>query len=147
MIGPICSRTVYLASPDETVDEAAQRMRQEDVGTLAVVDDDRKPIGLLTDRDVVVRCIADGRDPKHTRIEDVMSAPVVSAPEGTPIEDALARMAAGARRRIVVTDAEGRLAGILSLDDVLELLAEEGETIGRLLRQLHPERSPGLARG
>jgi CBS domain-containing protein len=145
MIGRICTRTVYFASPDETVDEAAQRMRQEDVGTLVVVDDDRKPIGLLTDRDVVVRCVADDRDPKRTYIEDVMSAPVVSAPEATPIEDALARMATSARRRIVVTDAEGRLAGILSLDDVLELLAEEGGTIGRLLRQLQPDREPRYA--
>ena len=55
-------------------------------------------------------------------------------PETTPIDDAIGRMASQSLRRLVVTDANGRLAGILALDDVLELLAEEGEAVGRLLR-------------
>lgn len=138
MIGRICTRSVYIAAPGETVFEAARRMREADVGTLVVVDADRAPIGILSDRDIALRCVAEGLEPKSTAIEAVMTAPVRSTPETTPIEDALQIMAGVPLRRLVVTDAEGGLVGILALDDVLELLAEEQGTIGRLLRQLSP---------
>ena len=99
---------------------------------------DGAPIGMLSDRDIALRCVAEGLDPKTTAIEAVMTAPVRSVPETTPIEDALQLMANAPLRRLVVTDAKGGLAGILALDDVLELLAEEQATIGRLLRRLSP---------
>ena len=69
-----------------------------------------------------------------------MTAPAVCIPESTPIEDALSRMVGIPARRLVVTDADGRLAGILALDDVAELLAEEAERIGRLLARRGPAR-------
>lgn len=121
---------------------AAARMRAEEVGTLVVVEDGNRPVGLITDRDIVTRCVAEARIPGQTRIEDVMSTPAICAPEDTPIEDALARMASLPQRRLVVTDARGLLVGLLALDDVLELLAEEAHTIGKLVRRLPAE--PGL---
>lgn len=134
-VGRICVRTVHVASADESVREAARRMREADVGTLVVVDDKRSPLGVVTDRDVALRCVAAGRDPDATPIAAVMTAPAQCVAEATAIEDALAHMAGNEARRLVVTDDAGRLAGILALDDVLELLAEEAAVIGRLLRR------------
>ncbi len=137
-VGRICVRTVSVASPDEPVREAARRMREADVGTLVVVDGKRNPMGILTDRDVTLRCVAEGRDPDTTSVADVMTTPVLCVSESSPIEEALGRMAGIAGRRLAVTDDEGHLAGILALDDVMELLVEEAESIGRLLQRRRP---------
>jgi CBS domain-containing protein len=133
--GRLCVRRVVFADAGESVREAALRMAREEVGTLVVLDAERRPSGILTDRDVVVRCVAPGRDPAATPIADVMSAPVATLGEATPIEDALERMRVLRVRRLPVVDAQGALVGILALDDVLELLAEESATIGALLRR------------
>jgi len=139
--GSICIRTVVIAGVDESVREGARRMAREDVGALVVLDEAGKLIGMLTDRDVVVRCLAAGRDPVTTTIVEVMTAPVVAVQETTPIEDALSKMVGARVRRLPVLDEKGELVGILALDDVLELLAEETATIGRLLRRA-PLRRP-----
>jgi len=104
-LGRICTRTVSIASPEESVAVAAGRMAEHGV------DADATPIG------------------------DVMSTPVATVHESTPIEDGLARMAAVPARRLVVTDDRGGLVGVLALDDVLDLIAEEAGAIGRLLRR------------
>lgn len=132
-VGRICSRVVVTARPDETVREAAIRMDRRAVGTLVVVDEKTHPVGILTDRDVAVRCVGGRLDPDVTEVADIMTAPVRGVAEETPIEDALSRMAAAATRRLVVVDAEDRLLGLLAMDDVLDLLAEEASDIGRLL--------------
>lgn len=132
-VGRICVRSVVVAEPDETVRDAARRMRSEEVGTLVVLDSDDRPEGILTDRDVVVRCVAEYEDPDAMPVSVAMTGPARTIPEEAPIEDALSLMAAGGTRRLVVTDDDDRLVGMLALDDVLDLLAEEVETIGRLL--------------
>lgn len=137
-VGRICSREVILAAPDETVADAAARMDREKVGTLVVTDEERRPVGILTDRDVALRCVGRGLDPHATEVADVMTAPVRTVTEGTAIEDALSFMASGAHRRLVVTDGGERLVGIVALDDVLDLLVEEATTIGRILRGQEP---------
>lgn len=104
------------------------------MGTLVVVDDDERPIGMLTDRDIVVRCLAERLDPDTTQIGDVMSVPVCSLLEDTPIESGLATMARVGVRRAAMIDPDGRLTGVLAVDDVLELLAEEVGSVGALLR-------------
>lgn len=136
--GRICVRSVHVAAPHESVREAARRMREADVGTLVVMVDERSPVGILTDRDVTLRCVAEARDPDATPISSVMTSPVHCVTESTPIEEALRRMAGLAARRLAVTDDAGRLVGLLALDDVLELLVEEAEAIGHLLRRRGP---------
>lgn len=133
-VGRICSRVVVTAVPDETVREAAIRMGRHDVGTLVVVEEGSVPIGILTDRDVALRCVGRSLDPDATGVGDIMSAPVTTVEEGTSIDDAVARMAAGGTRRLVVTGPDDRLVGILAMDDVLDLLAEEATGLGRILR-------------
>jgi len=131
--GAICMRSVQVAWSEETVRAVTRRMAKADVGTVVVVGDGKRPLGILTDRDVTLRCVAKDRDPDTTEVGAVMSSPAACIDESTPIEQALARMAGEKVRRLVVVDSAQALVGILALDDVLELLAEEAATIGRLL--------------
>jgi CBS domain-containing protein len=138
-IGRICLRDVELADVDETVAVVAARMAKRNVGTLVVLDADKRPQGIVTDRDLVMRVLAPARDPRASRVGDVMSpAPHVIA-ETAPIEEALTRMRAGGFRRLPVVDAAERLVGIVSLDDVLGLLAEEMVQVGALLARETPQ--------
>ncbi len=131
--GAICTRLVHVVGPQETVLQAARLMQKEGVGTVVVVGDGRRPLGIVSDRDVAVRCVALERDAATTTVRELMSGPVAGVSESTPIEDALARMATMHTRRLLVVDREGALVGVLSLDDVLELLAEEAVSIGRVV--------------
>lgn len=131
--GALCVRSVQIASPDESARAAARRMAKEGVGTVVILGLEQRPVGILTDRDVALRCVAEGRDPDATSVGSLMTAPPTCVHESTPIETALARMAGASVRRLVVVDDDGRLVGILALDDVLELIAEEAAAIGRLL--------------
>jgi CBS domain-containing protein len=139
-VGRICSRVVVTVSSNESIRVAAQRMAEKDVGTLVVVDPNRvsEAVGIITDRDLAIRCIGGGLDPDQTQVSKVMTAPVQSVDEETSIEEALSRMAGAATRRLVVTGTGRSLVGILSLDDVLELLVEEAASIGRLLEKQRP---------
>jgi CBS domain-containing protein len=137
-VGRICQRHVDLAEPEETVRMAAERMRQRSVGTLVVLDEERRPAGIVTDRDLVLRVIAAGLDPEETLVKDVMTEAPRTVTDETPIEDTVALMRSGAFRRVPVVDVEGQLAGLVSVDDVLALLAEEFTSIGELLRKESP---------
>jgi CBS domain-containing protein len=138
--GRTCSRTVATVRPEETVRVAARRMAELDVGTLVVRDGDgtNAPTGIVTDRDIAVRCVGGGYNPDKTPVAKIMTVPVRVIDESVPIEDAMERMAETGARRLVVTGEGKQLVGILSLDDVLELLAQELGPISRLLRQQQP---------
>lgn len=137
-VGRICQREVDLADPGENVRNAAERMRQRTVGCLVVVDDEKRPIGMITDRDLALRVVADGLDPFTTPVARVMTAPAKTISEKTPIEMALGLMRSGAFRRTPVVDADGRLVGIVTLDDILMLLADEFRQVGELLERETP---------
>jgi CBS domain-containing protein len=139
-VGKICSRVLATASPDETVRAAARRMAEYEVGDLVVLDVDRhtRAIGMVTDRDIVLRCVAAKLDPDQTRVADVMTAPAQAVAETTSIEGALSLMAKTGTRRLVVTGDGERVVGIVSLDDVLQLLSEEAGAIGRLVKRQTP---------
>jgi CBS domain-containing protein len=131
-----------VANGDESVQSAAQRMQARRVGTLVVIDSDQKPIGLVTDRDLAVRVVAAGRDPQATTVDQVMSPAPITIREETSIETSLTRMRSGACRRLPVVDQDGKLVGLVSLDDILELLSEEFQQIGELLEEEAPVRLP-----
>ena len=137
-VGRICTRSVDLADPDEAVQAAASRMNTRNVGTLLVIDEQKCPIGILTDRDLAVRVVGKGLDPNTTTVESVMSPTPDSVSESTPIETALAAMRARSHRRLPVVDSEGKLVGLVSLDDILDLLSEEFQDIGKLIRTESP---------
>jgi len=139
-VARICVRQVDIAEASESVLEAACRMRERGVGTLVIVDDAGRPAGLLTDRDLALRVVAAGGDSRVTSVGDVMTAHPRTVSESTPIESALSLMRSGSFRRLPVVNEDAKLVGILTLDDVLGLLAEEFTLIGALLeRQAPPE--------
>ena len=132
-VGKICTRITHTVEPNESVRAAAERMTERDVGTLVAVDEEGRPLGIVTDRDLVTRVLGENLDPATLTIGTVMSSPPVSVEEETPIESALSLMAERGVRRLVVVDGDGRLIGILSLDDAVELLVEEVAAVGRVL--------------
>lgn len=137
-IGAICVREVDTAEPSESALVAARRMHDRKVGTLVVVDADGAPVGLLTDRDLTVRVLAAGRDPLGTSVADAMTAKPRTVREDASLEDVLMLMRITRCRRLPVVDAQSRLVGLVSLDDILQLLAEEFREIGGLLEQESP---------
>ncbi len=137
-VGRICVREVDLADAEETVAQAAKRMHQRAVGTLVILDQAKQPIGILTDRDLVERVLAAGLNPLRTAVGEVMTRNPKTILEDESIESSLTRMRSGCFRRLPVVDHGGRLVGLLSLDDVLMLLAEEFDDVGRLLKRETP---------
>lgn len=135
----ICRHEVDVISPAESVQTAAGRMHGRKVGTLVVVDADEVPVGIVTDRDICVRVVAEGRDAAGTSVGDIMTPCPETVREQTSLEDALRRMRAGAFRRLPVVNARDQLVGLLSLDDVLRVLAHELSQIERLVEQESPD--------
>ena len=137
--GNICRRDVDTAKYDESVFDTARRMRDRQVGTVIVVDE-KRPIGILTDRDLTVRVLAAGLDPQTTRVSEVMTPSPTTIQEEDAIATALGCMRSGRFRRLPVVARDGSLLGILALDDVLVLMAEELAEVGPLLRREAPHR-------
>lgn len=139
-IGQICNRDTVIVRKDESVVDAAKLMREFHVGSVVVVEDAEggvKPVGILTDRDLVVEILAAELGPNTVAVGDIMSFELATAQENDGLWDTLQRMRAKGVRRMPVIDAQGFLTGILSSDDLLELLAEE---LGQLVRIIGKER-------
>ena len=102
---------------DEPVAAAARLMRERNIGAMPVCDPDGRLVGMLTDRDIVIRCIASDRNAAETRVADIMTTGAVVAETKEPLEDALQRMEREQIRRLPVTE-NGRLVGMISLADV-----------------------------
>jgi signal-transduction protein with cAMP-binding, CBS, and nucleotidyltransferase domain len=113
-------------------------MHQRAVGTLVVVNDAAQVVGMVTDRDLVSRVLAKGRDPTLTSVGDIMTVSPKTVSEETSIESALLIMRSGRFRRIPVVGRDNTLVGLITLDDILMLLAEEFWQIGRLLTRETP---------
>jgi CBS domain-containing protein len=137
-VGRICTRYVDLADADETVQAAARRMFERQVGTLVILDRANRPVGILTDRDLVLRVVAQGKDPRQTQVGEVMTRDPKMISEGAPIEQALALMRSGSFRRLPVIGSDETLVGLVSLDDILSLLAEEVAQVGILMEKEMP---------
>jgi CBS domain-containing protein len=128
-IGEICNREVVVAHRDTGLVEAARLMREHHVGSLVIVVErrsERVPVGILTDRDIVVAVVAKELDPRGLTVGDVINAGgVMVVREQDGLADALRVMRDKGVRRVPVVTKSGALAGILAVDDVLELVGEE----------------------
>jgi len=127
-IGELCNREVVFATRKTSIIEAAQLMRQYHVGDLVVVDlvdDKRTPVGVVTDRDIVIEIVGESLSVDDFTVADIMSRQLISVPETEGVIETIRLMRAHGIRRIPVTNAEGGLEGIVSVDDMLDLLAEE----------------------
>ena len=123
-IESLLRRPVCTLSAEATCQEAAQLMRDEGVGCVVVAENER-PRGIVTDRDLVTRVIAAGREPAKTLLREVMSAEPVFLGRERGFAQLLATMRQQGVRRVPVVDDEGRLEGVVSLDDLLPLLADQ----------------------
>jgi CBS domain-containing protein len=138
-------QTVFCAG-DETVQGAALLMRKHHVGDVVVIDQAsglRVPVGIITDRDIVISVIALGLDPASLLVSDIMSDELLTANEDDDVNETIDRMRFRGIRRVPVVDASGHLTGIVSVDDVLEFLAEEMGELSRISshQQAHEKRA------
>jgi CBS domain-containing protein len=116
-INEIMTLDVEVIRPDAPISEAAEKMKNLDVGPLPVCDGQRL-VGMVTDRDIVLRAVAEGRDPNTTKVEDVMSPQVAYCFEDQRVEEAAQMMEARQIRRLPILDREKQLVGIVSLGDI-----------------------------
>lgn len=126
-ISEIMTREVQLASPKQTVQQAAQLMADHDVGCIPVADDDRL-VGMLTDRDICVRAVAAGKNPGRCKVGEVMSAHVKYVFDDETTEDLARNMSTLQVRRLPVLNREKRLVGIVSLGDLATINGTAEET-------------------
>jgi CBS domain-containing protein len=135
--GDICTRSVTFVSRNVTVDEAARLMREHHVGSVVVVDEaaeGRIVVGMLTDRDIVTAIVAKVVDPSIVSVGEAMSADVVTAREDDSIIDLLGRMRRNGVRRVPIVDAKGALIGLVALEDLLEIVAQEVDLVVNAMR-------------
>ncbi len=129
----LMTREVQFVNSTDDIAMAARKMKDMNIGLIPVMDDGA-PRGLLTDRDIVIRTIAEGRDPSRTRVSEVMTRDVVFCHEDDDPKDVVKMMMDHKIRRILVKDDNDRVTGVLSLGD----LASEGfvKEAGKTLREV-----------
>lgn len=129
-IAEVMTRKVDLTDPDATLQEAARTMADDDVGFLPVGENDRV-VGMITDRDIAVRAVAAGLDPKTTRVREIMTGRVLYCFEDEDIEIAAASMGREHVRRLPIVNRRKRLVGVVSLGDIAvkHNPAEAGKTL------------------
>jgi len=136
-IGEICSREVVVATRDTTVAAAAQLMRHHHVGTLVVCEtangSRRIPLGIVTDRDIVIEVVAPELRADTITLGDIMDPEFVTARETEGVVQTLEIMRYKGVRRLPITGPDGELVGIASIDDLLGVLAEELTDIAKIL--------------
>lgn len=135
-IGEICTREVVVAPVTTSVDAAAELMRRHHVGDLVVVEErggSQIPIGIVTDRDIVVEVIALGLDPKALTVGEIMAQELVTGEENDGILDTLQIMRTKGVRRLPILAEDGSLLGIVTVDDLIEVFAEELTDLARVI--------------
>ena len=128
------TNTVYTVSPNAPVSEVVRLMVSHNLGDVVVVDD-QKPVGMLTDRDILVRVTAAGLNAKETRVRVVMSTPPIMVRRTEDLNVAIALMSRHGIRRLPIVDDGGRLCSILTLDDLLLLGLEDCPDLSGIVRQ------------
>jgi CBS domain-containing protein len=146
LVSALCQLEVACCGLQTTILEAAVLMRHKHVGDLVVVSndaEDRAPLGIITDRDIVLEVLGAGRDPAKTTVGEIIRRPVVLVNQDDDAGQALEQMQSHGVRRVPVVDHHGRLCGIITADDLLKSLAADAnrlvETISR--EQTHEQRA------
>jgi CBS domain-containing protein len=136
-IGEICSREVVFATRDMTVRTAARLMRHHHVGSLVVVDEmnggRRLPVGIVTDRDIVVELTAMDLDANALTVGDIMGEELITARESEGLLEAMEIMRYKGVRRLPIVGVDGQLVGIVTIDDLFEVLAEQMTELARIV--------------
>lgn len=138
-IGSICSREVIIARASETLRTAAELMAKQGIGCIVVCELDEKsrriPTGILTDRDIVLASLRERKGLEELLIAEAMSRDPLVIHDSEEIDEAVERLRVHGVRRAPVVDAYGALVGVVSLDDLLEVIAEQLNDIAHLIRR------------
>lgn len=144
--GEVCTRIVTIAYRGTPLSEAARLMRDQHVGCLVVIEESdpgRVVVGMLTDRDIVVSVVARDMDARLTSVGQAMTTEVVTAREQDSVIDLLELMRRKGVRRIPVTGPQDVLIGLVALDDLLEVVAEEMQTMAGAISSARKRESAG----
>jgi CBS domain-containing protein len=145
-VGESCNREVVITKPDALLVDAARLMKLHHVGDVVVVEEQdgrRLPVGILTDRDVALAVVDRLVRLPYLRVAEVMSRDLVTSVEDESLSDAVKKMQSHGVRRLPVVNAAGGLEGIMTFDDVIELLSEEVTDLAKLVvREQKRERVP-----
>jgi CBS domain-containing protein len=125
------TKDLIFSHPTDTVDDVAKLMKKEDIGPVLIVekgDQGKRLVGIVTDRDLAIKVVGEGRDPKKTKVKDVMTTKVVTCRSDDDVQNAMDAMAQHQLRRIPVVDEYGMLVGIISQADVATRMDEPEQT-------------------
>lgn len=131
-------KEVITLKPSDSVFDAIKLMKEKNIGSVLIVDDENRPVGIITDRDVVLRVVYEGLDPKTTALDKVMTRGLSVLEEGMGLFEALSFMREEGVRRYPIVDSDGKLIGFLSLDDVLYILGKELASVADILEKERP---------
>ncbi len=140
LLKDICTPEAVYCTRATTVLEAARLMRSKHVGDLVVVDDPKDecvPVGMVTDRDLVVKVLGNELDAAATTVGEIMRVPLVTARDTEYAAHAMQRMHVHGVRRIPVVGGDGRLVGMVALDDLLKVVASEATTLAEIVIREH----------
>lgn len=143
----ICNKSVVTVSRDATVLEAANLMRSKHIGCVVIVQDSR-PVGILTDRDIVLEVVANAKKPAETAVREIMTTNLTTINVNYDVLDAARLMRSRGVRRLPLVDEHRRLIGIITMDDVLTALgAEIGDLAAAVQKELGLEAATPVAMG
>lgn len=137
-VSDICDWNVVTLQRTATVTEGARQMRHAHVGAVVVIEqtgNQAMPVGIITDRDIVVEVVAPGLDPEVMTLGDIMSDNLVVANHTSGIFEAIQKMTAKGLRRLPLVDSAGALVGIVTMDDLYAVIADELGCFSRLLKK------------
>jgi CBS domain-containing protein len=141
LVREVMTQSVVTAEPTRSLREIAVMMRERNVGSVVLIDDGRGPVGFITDRDIALAVVADGRDPAR-RVSDHASTPVITADPDSDVEEAAEKMARQGVRRLVVVEA-GSVVGVVTLDDLTPRVGDRASALSaRITRPATPRAVP-----
>ncbi|NIP38965.1 MAG: CBS domain-containing protein [Candidatus Dadabacteria bacterium] len=132
-ISTLCNKQVICVEMGTSIDEVGKLMEEKNIGCVVVIDNE-KPCGLVTDRDILIRVINQGLSPAETYVDDIMSELVMTLDEDMGLHEALEKVKGMSVRRFPVTDKNGNLIGIVTLDDIIYLLGKEMSDVASIIK-------------
>lgn len=141
MLKNIIRFELYSVKPEDGIQEVVRIMKDQNVGSVLVCDEKQKPLGILTDRDLVIRCMGEHKDSDQCKARDLMTSSPRTVKDDDGLYDCINAMHDAGVRRIPVVDQQGKAVGIISFGDILKILSKEFNIlVGSTTRPLEPEK-------
>ncbi len=136
MIKKFLGSDVVTVFEDTTIQDVARIMDEKSVGMVVITKrySEGKPVGIVTDRDIVIKCIKNDIDTRIEKVEKIMNTSLITVTETTLIEDSIKKMEENRVRRLLVLDQDEKIKGVVSMDDLVALLGNEINRLGNLCR-------------